>query len=90
MAIYVSKNLINRPIGIFVKQILIDIITWGVGVLVTKMIVMRGESFIEWTILAVKDAVVWIVILIGINFIFYKTKMLELIHKIIVRKNKKV
>jgi len=90
MAIYISKNLIKWPIKNFVKQVFVDVITWGFGVLTTRKMSMYGESFVAWTILAVKDAMIWIVIVIGINFIFNKTRMIEVIHKIIEGKIKKV
>ena len=82
MAIYDSKNLIKWPLRNFVKQIFVDGLTIMIGFLATKMIAMPKATYAEWFFLAVKTAVIWVVIVGALNMIFYRDKMQGVIYKI--------
>lgn len=82
MAIYDSKYLIKWPIKNFIKQMFVDMLTVAVGFFVTKTIVVHGISYWAWIVLAVKMAVVWCIITITINLIFYRSKMLGIVQKV--------
>lgn len=82
MAVYDSKNLIKWPLRNFVKQFFVDGLTVIIGFLATRMIAMSEVTYIEWFFLAVKTAVIWIVIVSTLNMIFYRDKMQSMIHKI--------
>ena len=82
MAVYDSRNLIKWPLRNFVKQIFVDGLTVIIGFFATRMIAMSEVTYIEWFFLAVKTAVIWIVIVSTLNMIFYRDKMQSMIHKI--------
>lgn len=82
MAIYDSKNLIKWPIKNFLKQIFVDIITVVVGFFATRMISMHEISYVAWVILAIKVTLIWGIIAIAINVIFYRPKVYGVIKKI--------
>ena len=82
MAVYDSKNLIKWPLRNFVKQVFVDGLTVIIGFLATRLIAMSEVTYIEWFFLAVKTAVVWVVIVSTLNMIFYRDKMQSMIHKI--------
>lgn len=85
MAIYDSRNLIKWPLRNFAKQIFVDGLTVTIGFFATRMIVMPEATYIEWVFLAVKTAIIWIVIVGVLNMVFYRDKMQSMIHKICVK-----
>lgn len=82
MAYYNSKSIIKRPLGVFWKQVVIDIITFMVGLFATKVIQIKELSYFEWTIGAVENAILWGAIVIVINLVFYPRRIKELIKKV--------
>ena len=85
MAVYDSKYLIKWPLRNFFKQVAVDVLTVLVCVAITKCFEMVSVSFISWIILAAETAAVWVVIIILINFLFYRKKMTNILKKIIRR-----
>lgn len=85
MAVYDSRNLIKWPLRNFAKQIFVDGLTVTIGFFATRMIVMPEATYIEWVFLAVKTAIIWIVIVGVLNMVFYRDKMQSMIHKICVK-----
>lgn len=85
MAVYDSRNLIKWPLRNFAKQIFVDGLTVIIGFFATRMIVMPEATYIEWVFLAVKTAIIWIVIVGVLNMVFYRDKMQSMIHKICVK-----
>ena len=79
MAVYDSKNLIKWPLRNFAKQIFVDGLTVIIGFFTTRMIVMPEATYIEWVFLAVKTAIIWIVIVGVLNMVFYRDKMQSMI-----------
>lgn len=79
MAWYDSKNLIKWPIANFIKQILIDIGTVALCWMVSSIFTMNSVSYLGWVMNAVKVALVWLTIMIIVNLVFYRDKMLKLI-----------
>ncbi|HFU3726473.1 TPA: sugar isomerase [Streptococcus suis] len=82
MAVYDSRNLIKWPLRNFAKQIFVDGLTVIIGFFATRMIVMPEATYIEWVFLAVKTAIIWIVIVGVLNMVFYRDKTQSMIHKI--------
>lgn len=82
MAIYDSKNLIKWPFRNFAKQILVDTLTVAAGFFATKMITMSSVTYFAWVILAIKTTVVWTIIAVIINSIFYRDKVNGVLMKI--------
>ncbi len=79
MALYDSKNLIEWPIGNFIKQILVDFLTVLLLHIVIKLpftekfFSMHITNYIGWFELAIKNSVVSIGIVIILNFLFYRS-----------------
>lgn len=82
MAVYDSKNLIKWPLRNFAKQIFVDGLTVIIGFFATRMLAMPEATYVEWVFLAVKTAIIWIVIVCALNMVFYRDKMQSMIHKI--------
>ena len=82
MAVYDSRNLIKWPLRKFAKQIFVDGLTVIIGFFATRMIVMPEATYIEWVFLAIKTAIIWIVIVGVLNMVIYRDKMQSMIHKI--------
>ena len=72
MAYYDSNNLIKWPFKNFVKQMLIDIITFLSMCILTKVFVLKTVSYIGWILLAIEVSIVGLIVVILINCIFYK------------------
>lgn len=79
MAWYDSKKLIQWPFANFLKQITVDIITVILCSIVSRVFTMMTISYFGWIINAIEVAVVWLVIMVIINLIFYRDKVLKLV-----------
>uniref|UniRef100_UPI004057826E lipopolysaccharide biosynthesis protein n=1 Tax=Acetatifactor sp. TaxID=1872090 RepID=UPI004057826E len=78
MAIYDTKHLLRRPISIFAKQILIDLGTVLVGVFATYSITMSSVTYSAWVIMGIKVFIIWLTVVLIINFIFFRERVLKL------------
>lgn len=85
MAIYDSKNLICWPIKNFIKQLAVDAGTVLLGTLLSCHFSLIEYSYLGWFLLAIKVAIVWLVVVIVLNWIFYKDKVHYASHKIAKR-----
>lgn len=85
LSFYLSKNIINRPINIFIKHILIDVITFILivvsGSAVSSFITI--STIIHWGITAIIIGLISIVIILLINLIFYKDIVIYMIRKVL-------
>ena len=82
MAIYDSRNLIKWPFKNFIKQIFVDALTVAIGFFATRMLSFHTVTYISWVLLVIKTSVVWVAIVIVLNFIFYRNKIIGLFGKI--------
>ena len=73
---YLSKNIMNRNIKIFIKHIFVDTLIILL-MLITGYFQMKEVSYFAWFVLALKTSSVCIVISFVINFIFYRSEMLS-------------
>lgn len=81
MVWYDSKHLIQWPFANFVKQITVDVFS-QLCCLVSRLISMTVVSYIAWIVNAVEVTVIWLVIIMVVNLIFYRDKMLKLINTV--------
>ena len=88
MALYNSKFLIKRSIKVFFKQSIVDIITAVSAALATFWIPMMSISYLSWILMAAEIAIIWIVIIVAFNIIFYKDKMAKLFFRIKIKVGK--
>lgn len=82
MAWYDSKNLIKWPFKNFVKQLLVDIGTVALCAIASSHFTTWTVSYLGWFINAVEVAIIWLVLMIVINLIFYKDKVLRLFNSV--------
>lgn len=74
MALYDSRHLIKWPFRNFVKQLFVDCLTVLLGFFATRMFALPEATYIQWIILAIKMAIIWVAIVLAINAIFYRDK----------------
>lgn len=85
MAIYDSKNILKRSLNHFYKHVFVDFLMAILGTLLSFRIPMLNIDFISWILLAITDLIIWCVVVIGINIIFYKEKLKELKISLVVK-----
>ncbi|MFW3332804.1 lipopolysaccharide biosynthesis protein [Aerococcus viridans] len=73
LVFYLSKNITNRPILLFFKQLFIDCIAYILIVFAGNFVIPQigSSNFFEWVICAISICLIAILILIIINSIFY-------------------
>lgn len=84
-AMYNAKYLIENSAKDTIKQFVIDIITMAVGLFAVRFINLGGLSYINWIIMAVKVAVLWSVVVLIMNLVFYRKNLLTIKDKIVRR-----
>ena len=82
MAWYDSKHLIKWPFGNFVKQVVVDIVTVVLCSIASSVFPMRSVNYMGWIIDVIEVAVVWLIIMVVINTVFYKNKIVRLVHSL--------
>ena len=86
---YLSKNILNRSIKFFIKQIFIDMLS--VGLMVGGMIwwINLSElSYWSWIIMALQAAAVCLSVTIIINLIFYFDNIKYVLNRFFGRRKK--
>ena len=76
MAYYDSKNLIKWPFRNFLKQIVVDFLSIGVAVITSRWISIESINYLSWAIMAMKIAIVMFAVVVVINSIFYRDKII--------------
>lgn len=75
MALYDSKNIIKWPLKKFLKQCSVDFVTVIISAVATFKIPLISVTYTAWVIQAIEVFVCWFVIVVFINFIFYRDKL---------------
>ncbi len=86
LANYLKKNILFRKLHYFIKHLIVDVI--GATLIFISVYLIPGfylsevNNYFEWIVLAVKVALISIVVIVPLNCIFYKKEMKQfLIHK---------
>lgn len=82
MAWYISKNLIEWPFKRFLKQVAVDILIFVVAYGISGFLKMNGVSYVDWVLLAVQVALVWLAVILAANAVFYRRNVQLLFKKI--------
>ncbi|PKL00407.1 MAG: sugar isomerase [Tenericutes bacterium HGW-Tenericutes-1] len=77
LVFYLRKNIVNRPIKFFLKQIFVNILGVILTIAATRNILLTELSYLHWFFLAVKVSLICISILTIINYIFYKKEIVD-------------
>lgn len=78
MAWYDSEHIIRWPLKNFFRQMAVDLLTVGSSVLCTVWIPLRAVSYGAWLVLAVEVFVIWSLITLAFNMVFYHERLSEL------------
>lgn len=78
MAFYNAKHLVKRSMKIFAKQCMVDALTVCCYTVIPLARQLTVVSYINWVFLAVETAVIFFVISMIINFVFYRRYLLQL------------
>lgn len=84
-AVYLSKNIIFRPIKMFLKHIFVDALIFSLYFIVSSFVELQFTSMLEWVFSAVVIGIIFILISIVINLIFYKDTTLNNINRLLKR-----
>ncbi|MDO4680723.1 MAG: polysaccharide biosynthesis C-terminal domain-containing protein [Aerococcus sp.] len=72
---YLSKNILKRPVNMFVKQLIVDSLLFSSFVFLVHFIPLNQSNFFWWAISAVIYGMIFVVGLVIINYIFYHDNM---------------
>lgn len=79
MAMYISRHINRWPFPCFLKQLIIDVITLGGGILTTQFIVEKHiESYVIWIANGFLAIFCWGIIMIIVNFWAYRKKLFDI------------
>lgn len=81
LALYNSRHFIFWPIRKFIKQILIDIITFAIIILNSLIFRYQVTNYFVWFLLAIVEFILAILIVIIINYISYRDMVVRLFSK---------
>ena len=82
MANYCSKNLMNIGIKGFLKQSIVDITSVAIIILIASVFRLKNVTISSWVIEAVEVSVVALIVMFGMNYIFYKNFIKNIMAKI--------
>ena len=88
MAWFNTRNMLNRPMRFFIKQICVDALSFIVLWIIPFPFRLKNLTYAAWIILAIKYSLVFIIIIGLINIFFYKDYMKYFINQLIRRTNK--
>lgn len=86
LAIYNSRHFIFWSINKFIKQILIDVITFSLIFSSSFIFNYEVTNYMVWFLLAVKEIVISFIIVVIVNYIAYKEMINSLLKKIKCKK----
>ncbi len=82
MAIYDSRNLICWPIRFFCKQLFVDMVTVLCLLFVSSVIRVDIVSWSSWILYAILVSMVAMIIVLGINMIFYREHIKRIVENL--------
>ena len=85
---YLSKNILNRKIGIFIKHCMIDLLCVGIAVIATVFIDKSVTNYFEWFIKALLCGSICLGVNVIINVIFYRRELIDTISILKTRRKK--
>lgn len=83
--IYLSKNIIVRKYLIIIKNIMISLSVFFLSnFFLKKLFFEEIETFLQWIILCLKCFIIVLLLMLAVDFIFYKKELKEFFHKLFV------
>lgn len=87
LVFYLSKNIIHRKTILFVKQLLVNLLSIGVMIVATYWINLSSLNYFSWFIMAIEVGVICLIICILVNIIFFRKMIINAI-KLFVKKKR--
>ena len=87
LSIYNSKYILFINFSAFFKQIIVDIISFFIGIVIINNISFNFNSVANWLFSAVEIFILWLLIILLLNMFFYKSFVLDVFKRIRGRKN---
>lgn len=83
LVVYISRNIIYRPVKKFLRHLFVDAITFGLmmGIGIFTMNFYQINNLIDWIIMAIILGIVFLVLVFTINLIFYKDIVSSLLNR---------
>lgn len=81
--VYLSKNILNRPLKKFIKLIFSDGLVFSIFLITSRFISYTVSSFTEWIIFALILAVLFLIIQIIMNLLFYPNYIKYFLKKVL-------
>lgn len=75
LSIYAYKHLLDKKLGTLIKQIIIDVVIFGLIFIVGKIFAMSAVSYLAWIVLAIKVTVCAGLLILIINFVFNRKNL---------------
>ena len=82
-AMYLSRNIIMRPLNLFLKHLLVDTFLFVLYFITSLFIKVQYESVLQWLVSAVIIGVLFILISFIVNYIFYRDLTIESLKRFI-------
>ena len=82
LTIYTAKKLVECPATHILKRYVVDFIVFGVVYFITSGITLQEVTYIGWFVMAIKVALIAIVVIVVITGIFYKNECTRLIKSV--------
>lgn len=82
---YDSNHFIHYPMKLVVKQFLVDGVTAVSAITVCQFLEINELSYLSWALMAVKATIITGVLVLVINIIFYRMKIICLMKKAVRR-----
>lgn len=83
MAMYDSKNFLDRSISHFVKHVVVDAIIFVCSYAICSTLHLQNYTYLSWVVLAFEVALIWGVISVVINYLFYRNYLSEIMKKVL-------
>lgn len=86
---YLSKNILFRKIRIFIKYLLVDVLSAGLMILATAWIKLSEVNYLSWIFMTVQVGIICLIISLVLNFLLLR-KTLSESTKFFLRSRKKM
>lgn len=82
LALYNARKVMKITTKVFIKQMIVDIFMIAVGISITTIIKWNCINFKAWVFVGIKIMVIWSIVILSSNMIFYNKLMLLVLGKL--------
>ena len=89
--IYLKKNIIQRPVTVFIKRMVVNVGCVIISVFISLLIPFaKPQTYFDWVLKAIPIFMITFIITVGFNFVMYKDSTIQICLKLIslVKKGK--